>query len=290
MYGQQVNRSPRGIRSICEHIHCALILDKPLVEPPCPLKGHSPVSRHTPGRRGPSLTFERPFGAAHFVRTVHIPGLEAPRRRLPLHPCQLPVRRRRRWRTILRPRSRARGPEPSPPAARSEPPRSPGGLARAAKAGRLDPGPLRPRPCPRPRPLPSPRRPRGPQRPSRVVASEVRGPVNSSGRPRPPLPARDPGLSPEPRLGYSSPARFPPPPRTGSVRPRPVPPAGLRRGLSRSGWRWKLVGMNPGPALRGLGEGATRRPRATALRESVSRASASAGTSLCRSPGPRAGH
>ena len=118
-----------------------------------PPAGHSPVFWHTPKRRGPSLTFERPFGAAHCVGTVHIPGLQAPRRRLPLHPCQFPVRRRWRWRTILRPSSSAWSPEPSPPA-RSEPPRRPGGLASAAKAGRLDPGPLRPRPRPLPRPPP----------------------------------------------------------------------------------------------------------------------------------------
>lgn len=51
-------------------------------------------------------------------------------------------------------------------------------------------------------------------------------------------------------------------PPTGSVRPWPVSPAGLRRGLSRSGWRWKLVGINPGLARPGVGVGATRRPRA----------------------------
>ncbi|XP_037589803.1 basic proline-rich protein-like [Cebus imitator] len=40
-----------------------------------------------------------------------------------------------------------------------------------------------------------------------------------------------------------------------SVRPRPGPPAGSLRGLSRSRWRWKLVGINPGREGPGLGVG-----------------------------------
>lgn len=141
---------------------------------------------------------------------MHIPGLEAPRRRLPLHPCQLPLRRRRRWRwrTILRPSSSARSAEPSPPA-RSEPPRRPGGLASAAKAGRLDPGPLRPRPCPLPRPLP---RSLNILWPSAVPARRGlggEGLVDSSGRPQSHLPARDPSSRPPAPAGLLLPAPYP---------------------------------------------------------------------------------
>lgn len=76
-----------------------------------------------------------------------------------------------------------------------------------------------------------------------------------------------PATAPSPRplvLAPRAPAELllsRPLPPTGSVRPWPVSPAGLRRGLSRSGWRWKLVGINPGLALPGVGVGATRRPR-----------------------------
>lgn len=126
----------------------SLPLPRPTAPPPAP--------RHAPRRGAPSLTFEGPFGAPQFVRTLHIPGLEAPRRRLPFHPRRLPVRRRRRWRTILRPGLSALRPGPSPPAC-SAPPRGPGCPARAPEAGRLDPGPLRPTgPLPYPRPRPHP--------------------------------------------------------------------------------------------------------------------------------------
>lgn len=81
-------------------------------------------------------------------------------------------------------------------------------------------------------------------------------------RPRMPLPARDPRrLAPQPPLGCGCPTPSPLPPRTGSVRPRPVSPAGSRHGLSRSGWRWKLVGINPGLDGPGFEVGNDEEPR-----------------------------
>ncbi|XP_078202974.1 uncharacterized protein LOC144578797 [Callithrix jacchus] len=224
----------------------------PAPAPPSP-RFTSPV--HSSDGRS-LLTSERPFGAPHFVRTLNILGLEAPRRRLPLHPRGLPVRRRRWW-AILRPGlgSLSPGPPPpaSPPLARSALPRGRGGPAGAPEAGRLDPGPL---PCPRPRPLPRSRPPGGPHQPPGVAASGMRGFATLPSAPRPssrPGPRR---LAPG--LGLGSAVQRPPGPplpRTGSVRPRPGPPADSLRGLSRSRWRWKLVGINPGREGSGLGVG-----------------------------------
>lgn len=151
-----------------------------------------------------------------------------------------------------------------------------GGLASAAKAGRLDPGPLRPRPCPLPRPLPGSLLVSWPSPAPARRGLGGKGLVDSSGRPQSQTPRRDPSLSPSP--GWAT-APLPPPPRTGSVRPWPVPPAGSRRGLSRSGWRWKLVGINPGLDLPGLGgwgrpDALERAGRTTAVCMSVSRVSA----------------
>ena len=202
------------------------------VQAPCflplpPTTAPSPAPRHTPRRGAPSLTFEGPFRAPHFIRTLHISGLEAPRRRLPFHPRRLPVRRRGRWWTILRLALSAPRPKPSPPA-RSAPARGPGCPAPAPEAGRLDTGPLRPAgPLPYPRPRPHPQGlslPWGPRRPPSVVASEVRGFTTRLAAPgyRSPTETPSSGL---PAPGWAAAGR-PPPLRTGSVRPRPVSPDG----------------------------------------------------------------
>ncbi|XP_017736914.1 PREDICTED: basic proline-rich protein-like [Rhinopithecus bieti] len=76
-----------------------------------------------------------------------------------------------------------------------------------------------------------------------------------------PLPPEPPPSGPGPGLGCAVQRPPGPLPRTGSVRPRPGPPAGSRRGLSRSRWRWKLVGINPGLEGPGLGVGEDLTPR-----------------------------
>lgn len=118
-------------------------------------------------------------------------------------------------------------PRPSPPA-RSAPPRGPGCPASAPEAGRLDPGPLRPAgPLPYPRPRPHPQGlglPWGLLRPSCVVASEVRGFATRLAAPGYRSPPETPPSGP-PAPGRAAAGR-PPPLRTGSVRPRPVSPAG----------------------------------------------------------------
>lgn len=246
-----------------------------------PPTGYSPVSWYTPKRRGPSLTFERPFGAPRFVRTVHIPRLEAPRRRLPLHPCQLPGQRPWRWRTILQPSSSVRSPEPSPPAV-SEPPRRPGGLVRAAKAGRLDPGPLQPRPCPRPRPPP---RSRIVLRPSPALAS---WPRKRRGYSTPPA-VRSHCSQPEtPRLGPPSPGwatalPSPPPPQEVSV-PGQFPPLACAAASLGAAGGGNSLALTLDWLARALGWGRPDAPeaegRTTAVCVPTSRVSAWSGTYL----------
>lgn len=167
--------------------------------------------RHDPRRGAPSFTSEGLFRAPYFVRTLHIPGLDAPRRRLPFHPRWLPVRRRqRRWRTILRPVVSALRPGPSSPA-RSAPPRKPGCPAPAPRAGRLDPGPLGPAgPLPSPRPRLHPQGPSSPWGPHaswsrRLGASRLAlTPPDTAPRPRPRR------LAPRTGLGCGCPTPFPP--------------------------------------------------------------------------------
>lgn len=190
---------------------------------PSPPADHSPLSppRHAPWRGAPSLTFQGPFGP-HFVRTLHIPGFEAPRRRLPFHPRWLPARRRRRrWRHD--PATRPGSPETQALAARhSATPGGPGCPAPAPKAGRLDPGPLRPA-----GPLPSPPRPGAPPPPtrSRLALGPSQAPTRGLGgrgdlttspaAPRPGSPPATPPSGPGPGLGCGS---RPLPPQEVSVR------------------------------------------------------------------------
>ncbi|XP_032098599.1 uncharacterized protein LOC116526431 [Sapajus apella] len=87
----------------------------------------------------------------------------------------------------------------------------------------------------------------------------VADPATRPGFPEPRAPARRSPAQDCPRDAAVQPG----PPRpdvltpglSRSVRPRPGPPAGSLRGLSRSRWRWKLVGINPGREGPGLGVG-----------------------------------
>ncbi|XP_029414949.1 basic proline-rich protein-like [Nannospalax galili] len=120
------------------------------------------------------------------------------------------------------------------PLACSVPPRRPGGLARAPKAGRLDPGLRRPLPSARPRPPPKVSDGPVALAAPRVVALGMKGssprPAAPSHRPQPETPPCSP-----PAPGWAAALRPPPPAQEVSVRGQVPPLASAAASLGAAG-------------------------------------------------------